>query len=202
MSIIGRLFGKGQKPDPDSAEDIRAQVNWLLDFTLKRRKEQRPAGAAPEDIDEFESATGLTVPAELREWLLMCNGPAVGPGDAVYGIGVARGKWFNIDANLGRHADEWIPKGWIPLCDDGCGNFYVLDTHGAVEGKYPVYFIDHEKSYEEPCYIVASGVWSFVRFVLMEEMGRSFWPFKRDRVLKADPAIANFEGKVRFPWDR
>jgi hypothetical protein len=97
---------------------------------------------------------------------------------------------------------SWKDKGWIPVAGDGCGNYYVLATRGSgVEtAKRPIYFVDTSMDREKPAYVVASDLWHFLRFILRDELGRDYWPFKKYRVLEEDPDLEEAPGAPK-PWD-
>ena len=65
----------------------------------------------------------------------------------------------------------WRDRGWLPVAGDGCGNQYVLVSHGIA-------------------YVVASDLWTFLRFLLLRETGDGRWPFDRRAVIAADPELA------------
>jgi hypothetical protein len=81
-------------------------------------------------------------------------------------------------------------EGWIPTAADGSGNVCVLATRSTTRSGHPIYFCDHEQSYDAT-FVVASGLWQFLRFLLRREMGADYWPYERDRVLAEDPGLAD-----------
>ncbi len=147
-----------------------------------------PADAA--DIDRFILKTGFVVPNDLHEWLMTSNGPVVGPG-GLFGIerAGAADPDYTIESALERRP-HYAAKGWIPVAGDGCGNFYVVDTTAVTPSGNPVYFVEAAEPLREAAYSVASGIWQFLRFLLRKEVGHSYWPFDRERVLKDDPDLA------------
>jgi cell wall assembly regulator SMI1 len=181
---------------------IPHEVEQLVRKNAVRTHTPLPAGASEADINAFELRTGLSVPPEMRDWLSMFNGPFVGRA-GIFGIRPTDGR-LDIETELER-VPQWVEKGWIPLAEDGCGDYYVLDTRSTVNGTRPVYFLDHEISRTEPDYIVASGLWPFLRFFLIDDeiddVDEKYWPFDRERVLAEDPTLARYEGDVSFPWD-
>ena len=84
------------------------------------------------------------------------------------------------------------------------GSYFVLATRPEDGPGHPVFFLDHERQWDEdqssPTYVCASGLWHFLRFYLREDLGEESWPFDRDKVLAADPALADYT-KVRRPWE-
>ncbi len=107
---------------------------------------------------------------------------------------------------------EWKEKGWIKVADDGCGDPYVLDTAITVGDTHPVYFIDHETYEGEADYVVASGLWIFLRFLLSDDLEsqidfkqsiphESLWPFDKRFVLAEDPALTHYTGTIPLAWD-
>lgn len=111
-----------------------------------------------------------------------------------------------------EHYPEWKDKGWIAIAGDGCGDTYVLDTQNTAGATHPIYFIDHETYEGEADYVVASGLWPFLRFLLLNDLRgqdafhdggkhESYWPFNAERVLAEDPALRQYKGTVPLAWD-
>lgn len=96
-------------------------------------------------------------------------------------------------------------EGWIKVADDGFGDPYVLDTSTKIGDTHPIYFIDHETYEGDVDYVVASGLWTFLRFLLTDDLESQeaiergvsrdkFWPFDAARVLAEDPALIEYKG--------
>jgi hypothetical protein len=179
-------------------DEVRAHVLTALlppDTTL-------PSGADEIEITAFSERTGMYVPNELWEWLSSFNGPLVGP-QGILGIRPDE-PFLDIESWLAQ-TPWWIEKGWIPIAGDGCGNFFVMDSKNQVGGTHPVYFIDCGVSRHIPDYIVASGLWPFLRFLLIHDRiadeEERYWPHDRNRVLSEDPQLREYQGSVPFLWD-
>ena len=166
-------------------------------------KKPLPNRASDVEIDAFSARTGVPVPNELRDWLRLCNGPIVGPG-GTYSL-------KKMEQMYQWHP-EWKEKGWIKVADDGCGDPYVLDTSTKIGDTHPVYFIDHETYEGEADYVVASSLWTFLRFLLRADLEsqeavqhglhyESLWPFNKHFVLMDDPALAQYKGSVPLAWE-
>ena len=103
---------------------------------------------------------------------------------------------------------EWIAKRWIPILNDGCGNYWVMVTQEEFGEGRPIVFVEPMNDREAAAYIVASDLGHFLEFVLEEEILRpelgdfesTYWPFDREKVLAKDPNIVNFQN-VRLPWE-
>jgi hypothetical protein len=160
--------------------------------------ESLPEGVTDSSIDSFIHRAGLRVPADLREWLQLTNGPCVGPG-GLFGIRTAR-DYLDMEFHLQLHP-SWKHKKWIPIAGDGCGNYYIMPTNQEYGPGFPVLFIDTIKSGELPAYIVASDVEHFLVFLLQRELGNKAWPFNEKLVTEADPRIRDFVG-LPYPWRR
>lgn len=156
-----------------------------------------PRGTSHEVLREFTKRTGVQIPNELQEWLLISNGPLVGPG-GFYGVRPLAGDYVDIEAAFGSFPD-WKTRGWIPIAGDGCGSYYIMVTHGEYGPGFPVIFCDHANGFG-PTYIVASNLGRFIEFMLREELGEYWWPFDRDRFIQEDPAILSFHG-IPLPWE-
>jgi len=121
---------------------------------------------------------------------------------------VAATGWTDLDLTraMERHP-TWSEKGWLPVGSDGCGNYYLLQTVAGEREKRPVFFVDHEVDLYTPAYLVASGLWEFVVFVLLYELRPErgqpfFWPFSRAEVLAIDPRLEDSAGDLPLPWER
>jgi len=168
-----------------------------------------------EAVREFERQRGVVLPDNLREWLLL-----YGQREDTWLNGLTDRKPQNgIPGTFASYGDEW-PRSWIPVAGDGCGCYYILDLYQQIGDSHPVFFWDHETDWDRLDYIVASGIWPFLRFYLLRaifehEIGTElhwegdqlvvdrcfYWPFERDSVLRDDPQIADYAGPVPFPWD-
>lgn len=174
-----------------------ASIRALLDQVPYPPGEDIPEGVSLMDCIEFESRTGLSLPTEVRDWLMLSNGPCAGPG-GFYGIRPAR-QLLDLETVLAQHP-SWMAKGWIPIAGDGCGNTYVIATKNEFGDGHPVLFIDSQDSDDVPAYIVASGLQHFLTFILEKELGKRGWPFDRAFVISADDRIESFHS-VRLPWN-
>ncbi len=158
--------------------------------------EDIPPGATETEIEALEKDLGFTVPAALKEWLSVCDGPCVGAG-GIMGINPRR-RMQNIRYILGLHP-EWKRKCWIPVAGDGCGNDYVILCSHRVTPQ-PVVFVDNAINQNAPAYVVASNFWRFLVFYLEQDEGKREWPFKREYVIKKDPDILAHRELV-LPWE-
>ena len=182
------------------------EIDKLVHELAQLDEYQLPSGATNEDCDAFSQRTGITMPPELREWLLLYNGPCIGPG-GLYGIHPLE-EAYDIEDFLGRRP-TWRQNRWIPIAGDGCGDQYVVPTRGEFGDGFPVLFIDNHKDPDTPAYIVASSVGKFLEFLLRTEIEdtldegkdlQSRWPFDEAIVRAVDPDIVRFHG-VPFPWE-
>lgn len=164
----------------------------------------------PEDIRDLERTLGGDVPRELVEWVTLCDGAAVNPG-GLYSVREIISFYRVIQP-------AWLERGWIPVASDGCGDIHILDTRSVVQprGTHPVYFVD-QCDFNQPDYVVASGLWRFLKFLLEHEIQNQMlplevrmdatahapetrWPFNKAYVLSLDPDLDYYEGNVRMPW--
>jgi len=196
------------------------EIKKLVNEVARLDGYQLPSGATSEDCDGFSQRTGITMPPELREWLLLCNGPNLRAG-GFYGIPPLP-KDSDIESVFAFHP-TWHDNGWLPIANDGCGDYFVVPTRAEFGKGCPVLFIDAHEDFDIPSYIVASGVGKLLESLLRKaiedslhdakEISRpSVWPFLgewdlRDRwpfdealVRAADPDIVRFRG-VPLPWD-
>ena len=186
---------------------IQSEVKSLLDDDLAHRGASSCCGqGADEAFRAFEARWNVVVPAAVREWLKMCNGALAGEGRL---LGIATDPQVDI-ARTYEVYDQWPAMGWLPVADDGCGNYYVAAT--KAEGA-PVYFIETIADENSPEYAVGSDIWHFLRSMLQRcivERDLPFdqmesnepaakWPFDRHKVLTDDPALQNVAGAPK-PW--
>ena len=187
---------------PSEPIEVEA-VKDLLSKLPRPPKVSLPGGASDADIQAFSDRTGIKVPPPLAEWLKLCNGPMVGPG-GLFGIPPVR-KHLSIEY-IYEIYPEWRAKAWIPLSSDGCGNYYILASAQDFGPGWPVLFIDTMEARDRPAYIVASGIWRFLVFLLEDEflhekgLFDTPWPFDRAEVTRRDPEIESFRG-VPLPWE-
>jgi hypothetical protein len=112
---------------------------------------------------------------------------------------------LDIEAVLNLQQDSgWKEKGWIPIAGDGCGSYNVISMLDRSPSGCPIFFID-ERDYATAVYVVASNLWTFLRFVLRAEMLEpdeylSYWPYNRERVLAEDPELEEIVG-IAKPWE-
>lgn len=173
------------------------QISELLKQVPRPPEDSIPAGVTDLEVARFETRTGIMVPAMLRSWLHLTNGPCVGPG-GFYGIHPLRSH-LDIEELLNRFPD-WTKKRWIPVAGDGCGNHYIMPTQQEFGLGYPMVFIDLGRSVDSPSYVVSSDLEHFIVGILRNEMGDAGWPFKQDLTLEFDPRLSDFHA-VPFPWE-
>ena len=174
------------------------------------------------DLEGFVRDIGMPVPDDLRAWLKMANGPSVPP--RLFGLRTRS----DIESILEIHPN-WKMKKWIPIGNDGCGNYYVVPTQQEFGAGFPVMFIDTMEWSETPTYLVASSVGAFLKFFLESEIilselvplyktmldegawgnrlaigindpRRPKWPFDKQYVVERDPGILGFS-KELLPWE-
>jgi hypothetical protein len=72
---------------------------------------------------------GQRLRPELRTWLSICGGAAIGPG----GVFGQRPDRPHLDmVKIREMHPQWRVLGWLPVASDGCGNYYVLAEDGTV----------------------------------------------------------------------
>ena len=63
----------------------RRKIRELLVKAPQPPEDTLPNGLSTADCDAFEQRTGIRMPDDLRQWLVIANGPCIGPG-GLYGI--------------------------------------------------------------------------------------------------------------------
>lgn len=173
------------------------RIKELLYMVPRAPEDEIPKGILEHECNGFAKRTGLVIPPDLRDWLMISNGPCVGPG-GFYGIQPHR-HHLDIESYLEAYP-IWKNYGWIPIAGDGCGNHYILTQRDEFRCDNPILFIDTSTSFESDCYIVASDISHFIVAVLEQELGKRGWPFDKQFQLNFDPQIINCIG-AKLPWD-
>ncbi|GAA1553450.1 hypothetical protein GCM10009827_087710 [Dactylosporangium maewongense] len=176
-----------------NTEDLVAQVHDLLTRVPRPPDEAAAGGADDAEIADLARRLALTLPPPLVAWLRVCRGDVIGPG----GVFGARADRPPIDMEHRRsYHPGFIDRGWLPVAGDGCGNTYVLITHGPLDGR--VAFIETTTDPDRIDYLVASDLWHFLRFLLARETGERGWPFHAAFVQSIDPHLTDPAGLL--PW--
>ncbi len=170
------------------------EIASLLQRVPRAPEEDLPPGAAPALVADFERRLPGRIPAELRQLILLTNGPCVGPG-GLFGIKTANDS-LDLEEVYSLHP-TWAAHSWFPIAGDGCGNYYVAAKCGD---RWPVVFVDTAEDPSAVAYVVASGVLRFVAFLLQKELGTEGWPFRRDYVVGSDPDILEMSRCFPLPW--
>ena len=162
-----------------------------------------PPGASELEVQAFERLYGLRLPPTVRDWFSVVNGAFCGT-QGFLGLDD-----YRVDSKY------FLAKSWLPVADDGCGDYYLIDLTGPDQGDYPVFFWDHETGQEIESgalikgYAVASNLWIFSLMFLKHEFARAgasqdvgerwHWPFDRHRTLQHDPNLARVKS-APLPW--
>lgn len=166
-------------------------VLQLLEQVPRPPDDRGYSGASEEQLRSLSEFLGMPLPADLREWLRVCNGVVAGPG-GVYGT-------VDITTVLGIHP-EWRDAGWIPVAGDGTGNHYVVDTRRRHLDTDAVFFIDVMEDPTALSYIAASTLRLFLTALLRKELGDRAWPFQQSYVASSDPALLAVHPPALLPW--
>ncbi|MDO5553466.1 MAG: SMI1/KNR4 family protein [Planctomycetia bacterium] len=87
-----------------------------------------------DELTEEEKAFYLQLPQTVKTWLSLTNGWC-GSRQDIYGL-----------QDIIRVSDEypnWFKKGWIPIADGGCFNYFVIvPQKDKPEYQWPVVYID------------------------------------------------------------
>jgi hypothetical protein len=88
-----------------------------------------PTGASPAELAILAERLGQSLRTELRTWLSICRGAAIGPG-GVFGQQPDRPHLDMV--KIRDMYPQWRALGWLPVASDGCGDYYVLALDGSV----------------------------------------------------------------------
>jgi hypothetical protein len=148
-------------------------------------------------IERVESRLGRRIPEPLVDWLLTCNGSSGGRGGIV---GVEQ-RFRSIDMEtLLSSFPEWNELGWFPVALDGCGNYYVMVRDAAVDGGFPICFVDSYVGMSTLVYTVASNIEAFLHLMLEQVVrNEDGWPFDKKWVTQYDPNILEVS-VAPLPW--
>lgn len=149
--------------------------------------------ATDEELQAFTEWTGIELPDDVLAWLKIANGLFIG-GQALLGIRTIRGRnLFDIDRVLKLHP-SWKDKGWLPIGDDGFGDYYVIPLKGDYGPGFPVVFFDHEVDMDSAQYIVASDLEHFIRFTIEEATGAYRLAFRQGGDVRKGSRNSEFQG--------
>ena len=198
----------------------RLAMELVLAFERGRdRGPIRQVGASSGEIDDFERRVGLDLPDDLRDWLGFRNGTYLGEGgtwgvrpgivhlDIESALDALRGQveWGIEQLRHSRASHDHLMS-LLPVASDGCGSSYVIDVDGTCGIPGAVLFLDHETFAKDwPDYVVASGMWHFVRFMLERDRDIDLetfdhpWPFDEAWVLRRDPKLSACRHEL-LPW--
>ena len=178
-------------------------VRRLLHLVPRAPESAIPGPATADELAAFDAWLGFRIPADLRQWLEISNGPLVGPG-GLFGVGSAD-DFVKIERHLSRHPD-WLARKWIPIAGDGCGNYYLLVASGEFGPGHPIVFVDTMAvALTMPrigaSFVVASDLWIFLEGLLQHEIDAEVdWMFDQSKVIARDPAILDVV-HVAMPWN-
>ena len=180
--------------------DLIRQVLTMLPEVEREPGTELPWGAEMWQIEATSARLGLPFPPELVDWLQVCNGPVIGPG-GIHGVRPTVPPFArDIETHHG-YLPDWCRPAYLPVAGDGCGSDYVIAAVPTCEGLHPVWFLSHvDRDRGRPSYLVASGLWSFLRFLFLEDLGDRGWPCEPSYILDLDPALNRIES-AEFCWD-
>lgn len=151
-----------------------------------------PSGLNRSETIALQERLGIAMPPVFSEWLAKVNAPCVGSGGFV-GFSPTR-KSLDLES-IYRNHPNWKSSGWLPVANDGSGNYYVL-----VPPRFPVAFIDVSENSHGLAYVAASSLLKFIEMFIRRECGERDWPFNEDFVLKNDPDIKLHIDLGGMPW--
>jgi hypothetical protein len=172
---------------------LREEVARLARVADRPPGTRFPGGADDAEIDDLRRAIAMPLPSELLDWLRVCKGDLIGPGGL---YGVRRSGTVADIASVLEPFHGWRDRGWLPVAGDGNGDYYVLIATGELAGC--VAFVD-QSNFDALEYVVASNLWTFLRFLLLGDARARGWPFDREHVLAFDDAMADVPADLQ-PW--
>jgi len=106
-------------------------------------------GASDQQIDEFEAATGVSLPEDYKASLKLHNGDVYIYDYQYLSLDGVLNKWLMmthlsadgvfdgrnpVDAGGGVIQNTWWQRGWVPFAVDGGGNMICIDVAPAANG--------------------------------------------------------------------
>lgn len=155
-----------------------------------------PDGLSKAEIIKLSQKIDITLPKDFSSVLEITNAPYIN-GQVL--LGVSSEDHRSLEAVYQMYP-KWKYWGWLPIANDGCGNYYIIPTKNDFGEGYPVIFIESTINSETPGYIVASNVAIFIEFLIERELKMSRWPFDKQLLLSRDPNIQNYQN-VNLPWE-
>jgi cell wall assembly regulator SMI1 len=110
------------------SSNLRQELLALLSHPSIVGPDGVPPGASEFDIQTFERLHGLRLPPTLRPWFSVVNGALCGT-QGFLGLND-----YRVDSKYFRDGS------WLPVADDGCRDYYLIDLTGPDQGDYPVFF--------------------------------------------------------------
>ena len=168
------------------------------------RVDQPFRGATEAELAALERRVGFQLPADLRKWLALVSGVSTAAGCF---LGASLEPIHLSIADAWFQNPEFRCRGWLPIGDDGCGNFYVLDLSDRGAIGAPVYFVDAGTDWRSQTYVMASSIWPFLHGTLRRDSEGEGdfsvrWPFDRTTTLDFDAALNQHAYPVRLAWER
>lgn len=154
-----------------------------------------PSGLSDTELKVVEKSLNLVFPGAFRDWLAVTNAPCVGSGGFV-GVNPNR-KSLDIESIYANYPD-WLELGWIPVANDGSGNYFVL-LRDERDGEL-VAFVDVGEDPSMLAFVAASSLQKFIELFIGRQTGETRWPFNRDFVLLHDSSIESKKHIAPMPW--
>lgn len=156
-------------------------------------------------IAEFAMQTGIAPAQSWLDWLSVANGADLSSADywLSHCTGLTRYPTRLPDArwHLARYP-EWRSRGWIPIADDGCGDYFLLGQPFQGGPSDAVMFWDQATPAEAGIdYVISSDLWTFIVGVLELRGGPTNWPFNDTHLLEFDPQMRSVPHHLRPSGD-
>jgi hypothetical protein len=137
---------------------------------LNRLTEQGGAlifpGVSELSVEKLGADLGVAIPADLAQWLAWRT-VRLESGKKVLTTG-SDDQASNIEYVLASHP-ALLQRGFLPVVVDVFDNVFAISEHHSNEHGSPVVFFDHDLSFHEPHFAVASTLWMFLRFLFEKE---------------------------------
>jgi cell wall assembly regulator SMI1 len=168
-------------------------------------------GASEDAIRAAQDKLKVVFPPSFTRFLRLWNGGEFG-SDALYGIPPITPHHLDITWYREEILDARdCPKSWIPIANDGCGNYFVIATEiPTVGAECAIGFVDYSVSPTNITNYIATNYWAFLEFFIrlmagdkdvihgapIEPPGLRPWPWDEDWLAQNDPYLSKI-GETR-----
>jgi len=175
---------------PEEAGNFLCELHDLLDAAPKKLDLHVPTHGTQKDLDLVRTVIGSEELYELEIWIMICRGPVLLRSPLVgFGWENSKNEPFHYRDILDGYP-EWATLKWVPIANDGCGNYYVFPLTESFQGLRPVFSVYVSEDTTKLAEVVASNLLIFVKRLIAAELYEEEEdPFTREAIIQHDPAV-------------